>query len=209
MPDKIKFQYYNFTTITTILFCVFILIISLILGYFHEIGTFGVETDFYGAYAIQAKNILSWKPYTYQVNPPGYPILIALCSFLTGDLFIAGKILSSLSTALLGLISYFIFKKLFAERIALVSIIFLCIILIPYSFLAATDIVGAVFTSIPILILISKDEIKTRAYLIIGISSGAAYLIRVDSIFVLLGITFSILFILFSNSWREKLIKTS
>ena len=206
MTDKIKITQYYY--LTAILFCTSILLISLILGYAHKIGNFGVETDFYGSYAVQAKNILSGKPYTSQVNPPGYPILIALGSFLTGDLFIAGKILTSLSTALLVLICYFIFKKLFTERIALVSIIFLSIILIPYSFLAATDIVGAVFASIPILILINKEEIKSRIYLNIGVTCGAAYLIRIDTIFVPLGIIISILFILFSNNWREKFIKT-
>jgi 4-amino-4-deoxy-L-arabinose transferase-like glycosyltransferase len=205
MIDKMKIiRNYN---LAAVLFCIFIFILSLIIGDSHIIGTFGVETDFYGSYAIQAKNILDGKPYTSQVNPPGYPILISLGYFLTGDLFTAGKILSSISTALLGLICYFIFKKLFTEQAALVSVIFLSIILIPYSFLAATDIVGAAFASIPILILITKDEIKSCGYLIIGITCGAAYLIRIDSIFVLFGIIFSILFILTSNNWKKKLGK--
>jgi len=205
MPNKIKItQYYN---LTAILFCVFILIISLILGYTHVIGNFGVETDFYGVYAIQAKNILSGKPYTYLHNPPGYPILLAVFSFLTGDFFVSAKILTSISTALLGLICYLIFKSFFTARIALVSVIFLSIILIPFSFLASTDIVGASFASIPILILINKDGINFRTYIIIGIACGVAYLIRADSVFVIIGISFSILFILISNTWREKLIK--
>ncbi len=206
MPDKIKStQYYN---LAAILFCTLIFIISLILGYFHEIGTFGVETDFYGNYAIQAKNILSGKPYTYLHNPPGYPILLTVFSFLIGDFFVSAKILTSISTALLGLICYLIFKTLFTTRIALVSVIYLSIILIPYSFIASTDIVGAAFASIPILILISKDEINFRTYIIIGIACGVSYLIRADSIFVLVGTSSSILFILISNNWREKLIKT-
>jgi 4-amino-4-deoxy-L-arabinose transferase-like glycosyltransferase len=205
MINKIKI-YRNYD-LAAVLFCIFIFILSLSIGYSHILGTFDVETDFYGSYAVQAKNILDGQPYTYQVNPPGYPILIILGYFLTGDLFTAGKILSSISTALLGIICYFIFKKLFTEQAALVSIIFLSIILIPYSFLAATDIVGAAFASIPILILITKDEIKSSGYLIIGITCGAAYLIRIDTIFVLLGTILSILFILSSNNWKRKLGK--
>ena len=202
MISKIK-SLNNFDSVA-ILFCISIFIISIIIGSYHIIGT----TDFYGTYAVQAKNILAWQPYTYQVNPPGYSILIALFSFLTGDLFIAGKILSSISTALIGVIYYFIFKKLFTEKIAFVSIIFLLIILIPFSFIAGTDLIGALFASVPILLFLNSKNNRLKSYLLIGLACGSAYLVRINTIFGLAGIIFSILFLINNDTWKRKFIKT-
>ncbi|PYJ68716.1 MAG: hypothetical protein DME76_11390 [Verrucomicrobia bacterium] len=42
-------------------FCIGVLIFALIIGYFCQIGNFGVETDFFGAYAPQAENIIAGR----------------------------------------------------------------------------------------------------------------------------------------------------
>ncbi|HSP87909.1 MAG TPA: glycosyltransferase family 39 protein [Ignavibacteriaceae bacterium] len=189
-------------------FCFFIFSIALVCGYFHEIGTFGVETDFYGTYAVQAHNILTGKPYTYLHNPPGYPILVAIFSFLTPDLFTAGKIISALSIALIGFINYLIFKILSNEKIAFLSTIFLLITLIPYSFIASTDLPGGAFALIPVLILLSSNKFSIKAFLVIGISCGISYLIRAESIFIIAGIIISVLFVLKNENKKEKIFKT-
>ena len=129
--------------IAAIILCFGVLILGLTIGYFHQVGGFGVETDFYGAYAPQAENIMAGRPYTYQHNPPGYSLLLAAASFLTDDLFVAGKIISAFATALFGWITYILFKALFDSRIALVSAMLSLLALIPHSFVAATDMIGA------------------------------------------------------------------
>lgn len=49
-------------------------LLALGLGTQHQVGTFGVETDFHGAYGVPAKTLLEGIAYTDQHNPPGYSI---------------------------------------------------------------------------------------------------------------------------------------
>ncbi len=204
LKELTKTKKYNYATI---FLCLIFLLISLILGSAHKVGTFAVETDFYGVYAKQTINILSGKPYTYLHNPPGYEIFLGIIFLITKDIFIAAKILSSFSTVILSLLSYLIFKKLYNEKIAFITVIFLLIILLPYSFTASTDIPGAMFATIPILILLNIEKLSLKLCFIIGLTCGVAYLVRAETIFVLIGISLSILFILIAKNWKDKLIK--
>jgi 4-amino-4-deoxy-L-arabinose transferase-like glycosyltransferase len=159
------------------------------------VGDFGVETDFYGAYAVQAGNILEGRLYTYQYLPPGYSLLLACVSLVTGDFFLAAKIISAFATGLFGWITYLLLKDLFDSRIAFASITLLLISLIPSSFLAATDIVGAVAMILPLWILLSRPILTFNSCFLSGILAGVAYLMRPNSIFLILGIGFSLIFI--------------
>jgi 4-amino-4-deoxy-L-arabinose transferase-like glycosyltransferase len=181
--------------ITAIVFCIAILSLGLVIGYFHKVGDFGVETDFYGAYAVQAGNILEGRPYTYQYLPPGYSLLLACVSLVTGDFFVAAKIISAFATGIFGWITYVLLRALFHSRIALASTILLLLALIPYSFLVATDIVGAVAIILPLCILLRRPVLTLNACFLSGILSGVAYLVRTNGLFVILGIVFSLLFI--------------
>jgi 4-amino-4-deoxy-L-arabinose transferase-like glycosyltransferase len=185
-------------------FCSLVLIIALVIGHFHQVGTFGVETDFYGVYAVQAENIMAGKLYTYQHNPPGYCLLLAVVSYLTGNTFVAGKVISAFATALFGWISYLLIKVLFDSSIALATTIFLLLFLIPYSFVAATDVVGALAIIIPLWILLRDRVLTFKSCFFSGIFAGIAYLIRANAIFVSVGIALALIFI---NLDRETLHK--
>lgn len=177
------------------IFCIGVLILALVIGSLREVGNFGVETDFYGAYAPQAQNIMAGRSYTYRHNPPGYALLLGAVSFLTGDLFAAGKMISAFATALLGWISYLLLKALFDSRIALASTILLLVAMVPYSFLAATDIIGATAIVLPLWILLRRPVLSFSACFLAGVFGGVAYLVRTPAIFVIAGIGFSLLFI--------------
>jgi 4-amino-4-deoxy-L-arabinose transferase-like glycosyltransferase len=182
--------------------------LALVIGYFHKVGNFDVETDFYGSYAIQTENIRAGRPYTYQYQPPGYSLLLAAVSFWTGDLFLAAKISSAFATGLFGWITYLLLRVLFDSRIALASTILLLLALIPYSFLVATDIVGAVAIILPLWILLRRPVLTLNACLLSGILAGVAYLVRTNGLFVILGIVFSLLFInLNQETPRKCLVK--
>ncbi len=56
-------------------------------------------------YAVQAENILTGRAYTYQHNPPGYCLLLATVTFLTGNTFVAGKVISAFAAGFFGWIS--------------------------------------------------------------------------------------------------------
>lgn len=181
--------------IAAIVFCGAILILALVLGSFHKIGTFDVETDFYWRYAVQAENILAGRAYTDRHHPPGYTVILAGVSLLTDDLFVAGKFISAFATVLLGLTTYSLFKALFDSRIALASTILCLLALIPYSFLAATDVVGALLMLLPLWMLFSRPAISLECCLLTGICAAIAYLVRSNAASVILGIGFSLLFI--------------
>lgn len=173
-------------------FCIAILILALLIGHFRQVGNFGVETDFYGAYAKQAENIIAGRPYTYQHNPPGYSLLLAATSFLTGDFFVAGKIISAFATALLGWITYLLLKALFGSRIALASTTLTLIALVPWSFLVATDMVAALLIMLSLWCLLRRPDPTFKACFLTGILAGLAYLVRYQAIFVIVGIAFSL-----------------
>lgn len=194
--------------IIALVLCIALVSLALIIGYFHKLGNFDVETDFYGTYAIQAKNIRAGRPYTYRFQPPGYSLLLAAVSFVTGNLFIAAKISSAFATGLFSWITYLLLKVLFNSRIALASIILILIALIPFSFLAATDIVAALLMILPLWILLCRPILTSKACFLAGIIAGVAYLVRTNGIFVIFGIIFSLLFINISQeSLRRRFVK--
>jgi 4-amino-4-deoxy-L-arabinose transferase-like glycosyltransferase len=180
-------------------FCLGILVTALVIGRFHQVGTFGVETDFYGSYATQAQDILAGQPYTYQHNPPGYVLVLAAVSLITRDFFLAGKIISAFAAALLGWITYLLFKALFDRRIALASTALLLVAVLPFSFLAASDLLAAAIIMLSVWVVLRRPVLTFNACFFAGIFAGAAYLIRSPAIFVILGVGFSLLFLNLNN----------
>ncbi len=93
--------------IAAMVFCLLMLIVALIIGHFHQVGAYGVETDFYGNHARGAEELLAGRLMSSQYNYdfPGYTLLLAGISWFAGDPFVAGKIISAFATALLGWIT--------------------------------------------------------------------------------------------------------
>jgi hypothetical protein len=192
------------------MFCILIFAAALTIGHFREIGNLGVETDFYGSYAPQAERLMQGQAYTYRHNPPGYVILLALMSFLTDNLFRAGMVLSALASGLLGWFAYLLFKALVDARTAVAATVLLLLALLPYSFLAATDVVGALAMILPLLILVRPKVVTLRVCIFAGIAAGAAYLIRSNAASVILGIGFCLLFVYPPQEGvKARLLKTS
>ena len=178
-------------------YCTGILILALSIGHFHQIGAFGEETDFYHAYGPQTERILAGEPPRMTGNnSPGYVYLLAaVTSIIGGDPFFAAKLLTALAAWFLGWITYLLLKALFSHRIAITSTILLLIPLIPFSFLAATDMVGAVFLMLPLWILLRRADITLGTCFLSGVFAGLSYFIRNPTMFVILGIGLSLLFL--------------
>ncbi|ELR97343.1 glycosyltransferase family 39 protein [Gloeocapsa sp. PCC 73106] len=183
-----------------LIFSLIVLVLAISIGSRRQVGTFGVESDFYGVYAIQAERILAGKVYNYQHNPPGYCLLLAAIKFFIGDSFTAAKLISSVSLAFLTKIIYQIFKLVFNYQIALIITVLTTLTLFPASFLAATDLVSALIIVSTIYLVLNS----TKRYFLIGMLAGTAYLFRTNGIFLVVGI---ILVIFWFKS--EKLRKTS
>jgi len=190
--------------------CVTVLVSALVMGHFHEVGNINnVETDFYGAYAPQAENILKGQAYTYQHNPPGYVLALAFLSYLTDDLFTAAKVISAFATALFGVVMYLGLKSLFGWKIALISMIMSMLALMPYAFIASTDTLGALLIFLPIFLLVGHTEKNYKFYLAAGILCGVAYCVRYNTVFVVIGLLFSILVINFDNQTIRRRLQNS
>ena len=199
-------SWYDFSAIVV---CVVTGILALALGHLHQVGNWGAETDFYGAYAPQALNILSGKPYTYPHYPPGYMIVLAGTSFVTHDLFTAAKIISALATACFGWLSYVLVRALFDRRLAFVSMLFVLLALLPHSFLAATDMLANLCLVLPLWIFL-RGKATATVCLQAGLAAGLAYLIRYNAVFVLAGIPMALMFINPDHeSLKHRIVKSS
>lgn len=188
--------------------CVASLCLALVIGSFREVGTFGVETDFYAHYAVEAKNLAAGRPYTYQHQPPGYPLLLAGVWLVTGDLFTAGKIISAFAAALLGWITYLLGKTLFDSRIALASTVLLLVSIVPYSFLAATDLLAAALILLTLYLLLRHQAPQGSTCFWVGILAGVSYLVRANAIFLIPSIAVSLFLLLASlHPWQRRFIR--
>ena len=186
--------------VTAIVFCMMILTLALVIGHFHHVGNFGFETDFYGAYAPQTNNIMEGRSYTYQHSPPGYPLLLSAMTYLTHDVFLSGKIIGALATAVFGGIVYLLFRTLFSPQIALATMFLSLIGVIRFSYLAAPDMAGAALMLLPLWVLFRRPMMTAKRSFVCGMFAGAAYLVRAHAIFVIIGIGFALLVI---NVTRE------
>jgi len=189
--------------------CIATGILALALGHLHQVGNWGVETDFYGAYAPQALNILSGEPYTYPHYPPGYMVVLAGTSLVTHDLFTAAKIISALATACFGWLSYVLARALFDRRLAFVSMLFVLLALLPHSFLAATDMLANLCLLLPLWIFL-RGKATATVCLQAGLAAGLAYLIRYNAVFVIAGIPIALILINPDNeSLKHRIVKSS
>ncbi len=181
--------------IIVLCFCFGILIFCLFISYFRQVGTFAVETDFYGVYAIEASNILTGKLYTYQHNPPGYCLILAGVTYLTKDIFLAGKLISTFSTPIFIWINYLTLKYLFEATIALIVTIISLLAFFPSPLVVSTDILGATLIILSIWLYLTQKYLLFLNYFLSGIVAGMAYLVRANAIFISIGIITSLLVI--------------
>lgn len=171
------------------------IIILLFLSHFHELGGYGVETDFYGSYAIEAKRIFKGKHYEDPFHGPGYPFVLGLLNFGFGDMFLTGKILSIISSLLFGFFSFKIFKNLFNSKFAFFVLLLSFIIILPYPVTVSVDMFFAFLISLSIYFLFKKLQFSYLSLFWSGLVAGYAFITRYDAIFLLASIAFSIFLI--------------
>jgi hypothetical protein len=189
--------------------CVLIGAVALYVAALRQVGNWGVETDFYGTYAPLASGILAGHPYTYAHYPPGYMILLAAGSLVSPDLFAVAKVISAIATACLGWISYLLLKRLFSGREAFVTTLFVLFALLPYSYLAATDMPANLLLVIP-LWLVLRGNITIADCVQAGIAAGLAYVVRYNAVFVIAGIPAALIVVNPNcESLRQRISKSS
>ena len=162
-----------------------VLVTGLLLGRAHLVPGYGVENDFAGSYAPEVANLLAGRPYTYPYHPPGYAALLALLSPLTRDLFLAAKLLAAAAGAGFVLATYALFHRLFDRRIALAAAALLAATVVPFTFLAAADLLGALAFQLALLGMLRSERPGARSALATGLLVAFAFLLRSNGSYLL------------------------
>ncbi len=174
-----------------------VLVFALVYGWFavrHEVGAYGVETDFYGLYARDAQRVLHGQMVKERDHGPGYASLVALASLATGDVFTAGKLCSWVSALGVLLFSYLTFRRLTDSRVAFWASLFSGLVLVRYSFVVNIDIVFACFALAAIWLFYKYLDEKRRLWLALaGLVSGLAVMIRYNGLLVPGGVVVGLL----------------
>lgn len=132
------------------------------------------------------------------------PVLIGIISFLTGDYFIAGKILMVEFSILFLFMSYLLIKKVFNKHVAFFSFLFLATnqhVMTYYTFTINSDLPFAALILISIYFLIRNKDKLNMIYSSIFLS--LATLIRVAGLFFIPIFFFRIIFTEINNKTEK------
>ena len=174
----------------------------------HTFGTYATETDFYHYYAPDAERIAGWQ---FPENPyqgPGYPVVLALGKALTGDLFTAGKWLSILSAALVGLFAFLIFERAFGYWVGVGAqlIVFVSDQFPEFAMNATTDAFFLLLCLATLVVFTSRGLSPLPRVALTAALTSLAYLTRYNALFLVPTFLFGITLLdYFDLRWRERL----
>jgi hypothetical protein len=188
---KLSFCRFSFTDrlvwehVMPIALCLIYLAVILYVGRSYIIGTYD-NTDFYSMYAPDADRLAIGSFPENTFNGPGYPILLMVISKLTGDTFISGKYISAITAMLCGLVSFYLFRRLFGYRTALLAlpVIFVSGEFSMYSVDPASDLMFLLLCLTVILVFIQNQIGSWTKAALTGSIAGLAYLTRYNGIFL-------------------------
>jgi len=178
-----------------------LVVVSLLLSIYLFFKTYVISMDGAFQYIPMAKVFVSGllkDAIGYSGQQPLYSFLIALVSGLIFDFEVAGKLVSSIFGMLIIFPVYFLGKRIFDQKIAFVSALFL--VIHPYIRRFSADVLKEstylFFLATAIWFAWRTIQVEKRyPYLFIPLFSGLAYLVRPDGFEVLLVVFFYLLFI--------------
>ncbi|NIR49896.1 glycosyltransferase family 39 protein [candidate division KSB1 bacterium] len=186
-----------------LIFSGFMFLGLLVLSHFHKMGSYGFETDFYWAYAPDAKNILNGKMPEEPGVGPGYALVLAGLNLIFNDWFFTGKMISVLSAVLCG---YFIFKmlqELFNSKVAFFTMILWHVTVMPFAVVASTDMFFAFLVTCGIYFFYRKGVFSNSNLVLSGLLMAYAYLTRHNAVVLPICVAMVIL-IINPESWTWK-----
>jgi len=148
----------------------------------------GLETDFFGSYAPQARGLLDNGVLPIEeYRGPIYPIVLAGARLLLGHYFLAGVVLSVVSAAALIGVLFMVAAQLWNRRVALWTVIITAFnpVFVRYSYEAGTDMLFAATCFAALYFVLQDRGIRG------GIWAAVAYLTRYNGIALLVPSLFS------------------
>lgn len=163
-------------------FCIFLAVSA---G--RRIGTYGLETDFYGDYAPDAARLRAGEIPQNGYQGPGYPAILALAEGAVEDPFRAGRLISVASGATVGFLVFALFRRLFgywsgvgSQLLVLVSGIF------PRLAVSASTDVVFLMLCLAALVAFGRTELPPSWRVgVAGLLTGMAYLTRYNGVFLI------------------------
>jgi hypothetical protein len=171
------------------------LFVLLLISTFHKMGSYGVETDFYWAYAPDAARMASGELPREPGVGPGYGLFLALFHFLFRDWFVSGKLLSIVSASAGGFFTFKFFRDLFDGQTAFYTLVLWHFVVMPFSVVASTDVFVAMLVAASLAALYNGGRISTRNLILSAVLMGYAYLTRPNAIALPMAVVFIVLFL--------------
>jgi hypothetical protein len=143
----------------------------------HVVGTF---SDFYLRFAPDADRIARGEFPRNTYNPPGYPLLLALASTLTGDHFTSGKWISLFAGGSTGILIFVLFRRLFGPGPAILAVLILLssAAFTTYAIAAMSDVPFVCVSVLAMIAITSESPRAARTAILSGALCGIACLCR-------------------------------
>jgi len=150
----------------------------------HVVGTF---SDFYLRFAPDADRIARGEFPRNTYNPPGYPLVLALASTLTGDHFTSGKWISLFAGGSTGALTFVLFRRLFGPGPAILAVLILLssAAFTTYAIAAMSDVPFVCVCVLAMIAITSEGPRAARTAILSGVLCGIACLIRYNGAFLL------------------------
>lgn len=180
------------------------IIITSILAFTRSYMTYGTETDFVGGFVIEAERFLKGEPLELRFHPPLYAMLLGVTKRLVNDWFIAGLIISVLSTIVVLLVNLRFFFALAGRAAAIGTFSFLVAspVFVSYATLTTSDMFFFAAYSLALLLgLFALQSMNRHLWIVFGASIGIALLIRTNAVSLLV---FVVLPLLSGESIRKR-----
>ncbi len=145
-----------------------------------------VENDFFAWYVTNAEKIVegNFSDLNYRFNPIGYPTVLAMVEWAVEDFFVAGKIISVVSSVLTLFCIYFLIREAFNPLLAILVLAATAAnkYFIESSYYIGTDMMFMAIACLTMSTLISR---RPGNVLMAGLFTGMAYLTRYNGIFLI------------------------
>ncbi len=179
-------------------------------SFYHKVGDYGVETDFFWDYVPKAKSFINGDLQIDQFRGPLYPIVLSLVNLIISNYFISGIVIGVLSASILLFLTFELIKRIFLPTVSFFVTLLLASnpIFVQYTYSAGTDMMFNALAAATLFFFFKDKELNYRNIIIAAVLGGLSYLTRYNGVF-LLGFVFIILFVNYWNkNWLQR-IKSS
>ena len=159
----------------------FLLVWGCVALFGRPIGDYGVETDFYGDFAFYAREWIAGRPSLMNgFRGPLYYIVLGLAGSLTRDLFVAAKLLSLVSAAIVIRVACALLRRLHGSSAAIAGGLLMVssATFVGSSYRACSDLFYAIFFTGTVFFLLANEDTSIRDWALSGFLAALAYLTR-------------------------------